>query len=145
MQGVEWQESGTRIKKQIGLFVMRGALEDYKLSRVVGSLCLFASPRSNDSIDSRRTRWLASDQKGSGFSVTTSNGRRRRITDWRRNSRTALVRSRPALAKRASASLRKLESMRICKVDVFIIRSFVVETKDIVSQMYLNCNGRALP
>ena len=44
MQGVEWQESGTRIKKQIGLFVMRGALEDYKLSRVVGSNYLVDKP-----------------------------------------------------------------------------------------------------
>ncbi len=92
------------------------------------SLCLLASPRLYDSIDSRSTRWLASDQNGSGSSETTSNGNLRRMTDWRRNRRTALVRSSPVLAKRASASLRRLESILICNVDVAMSKSFICRT-----------------
>lgn len=103
------------------------------------SSCLCASPRSKDSIDSRRTRWFASDQKGSGASETTSNGSRRRMTDWRRKRRTALVRSSPVFAKSESASLRRFESTRICSVDVAMSSSFTLRTHDIVSQMYLNC------
>ena len=99
------------------------------------------SPRSIDSIDSRRTRWFASDQNGSGSSDMTSNGSRRRITDWRRKRRTALVRSRPVLVKRASASRRKLESIRICSVDVAIFISFDVFSRRIVSHLHCDCNG----
>ena len=47
-------------------------IHDRTLVQASINSCLFASPRSNDSIDSRRTRWFASDQKGSGFFVTTS-------------------------------------------------------------------------
>ena len=112
--------------------------------RIAAFLCLFASPRSNDFIDSRSTRWLASDQKGSGFSETTSNGRRRRMTDCRRKSRTALVRSSPVLAKRASASLRRFESTRICSVDVAMSGSFVLKTHDIIAQLHSDCNGGAV-
>ena len=105
------------------------------------SLCRCPSPRSSDSIDSRRTRWFASDQKGSGFSDTTSNGRRRRITDWRRNRRTALDMSRPARANNSSASFRRLESTRICSVDVAIRDSFVFQLHYSISHLSLERNG----
>ena len=104
------------------------------------SSCRFASPRSKDAIDSRSTRWFASDQNGSGFSDTTSNGSRRRITDWRRKRRTALDRSSPAPAKSSSASRRSLESTRICSVDVAILQSFVVQSDYIVSETQLHVN-----
>ena len=84
-------------------------------------------PRSSERIDFARTRWLASDQKGSGLSVSTSKGRRRRMTDWRRKSRMALDMSSPAFEKRVSASWRRLESMRTCSDDVVILKSFVVQ------------------
>ena len=101
----------------------------------------FASPRSYDSIDSRRMRWFVSDQKGSGFSDTTSNGSRRRITDCRRNRRTALDMSRPARANNLSASFRSSESTRICNVDVAILNSFVVQTHYNISRFSLKSNG----
>ena len=84
-------------------------------------------PRSSERIDFARTRWLASDQKGSGLSVITSKGRRRRMTDWRRKSRMALDMSSPALEKSISASFRRLESIRTCSDDVVILKSFVVQ------------------
>ena len=63
-------------------------------------------------------------------------GSRRRITDWRKNRRTALVRSRPVLVNKASASRRKFESMRICSVDVAILCSSVMFVERIVSYLY---------
>ena len=94
-----------------------------------------ASPRSYERIDSANTRWLASAKKGSGFSATTSNGRRWRMTDWRRNRRTALEMSSPAREKNSSASWRKSLSTRICSVDVVISHSFVVQMSDSISYL----------
>ena len=105
------------------------------------SSCRCPSPRSIDAIDSRRTRWLASDQNGSGFSEITSNGRRRRMTDWRKNRRMALDMSSPACANNSSASFRRSESTRICSVDVAIAKSFVVQTHYIISHSHLECKG----
>ena len=48
----------------------------------------------------------------------------------------ALVKSSPVLAKRASASRRRSESMRICSVDVAILSSFGVFSECILSQLY---------
>lgn len=99
-----------------------------------------ASPRSKERMESARTRWFASEKNGSGVSVITSKGRRRRITIWRRNSLTPLEMSSPARLSNSSASWRRSESMRICKVDVAMLKSFVVRLNDIVPyhQSYYN-------
>ncbi len=99
-----------------------------------------ASPRSKERMESARTRWFASEKNGSGVSVITSNGRRRRITIWRRNSLTPLEMSSPARLSNSSASRRRSESMRICKVDVAMLKSFVVRLNDIIPyhQSYYN-------
>ena len=90
------------------------------------------SPRSSERMDSASTRWLASDQNGSGLSDITSKGRRRRITDWRRNRRMALDISSPAFVNKRSASLRRPLSIRICSVVVAILHSFVIQTNEII-------------
>ena len=99
-----------------------------------------ASPRSKERMESARTRWFASEKNGSGVSVITSKGRRRRITIWRRNSLTPLEMSSPARLSNSSASWRRSESMRICKVDVAMLKSFVVRLNDIgpYHQSYYN-------
>ena len=117
------------------------ALEYYELacSGFVNSRRL-ASPRSKERMESARTRWFASEKNGSGASVITSKGRRRRITIWRRNSLTPLEMSSPARLSNSSASWRRSESMRICNVDVAMLKSFVVRLNDIVPyhQSYYN-------
>ena len=96
--------------------------------------CTWPSPRSSERMDSASIRWLVSDQNGSGLSDITSNGRRRRITDWRRNRRMALDISSPAFVNKRSASLRRPLSIRICSVDVAILHSFVIQTNEIISK-----------
>ena len=117
-------------KLPAGIFIpgARRKGDGHKLSPLYASISsrICPSPRSSERIDSASTRWLASDQKGSGHSVTTSNGKRWRMTDWRRKRRIALDISSPAFVKRRSASLRRPLSIRICSVDVAILHSFVV-------------------
>ena len=102
--------------------------------------CTWSSPRSSERMDSASARWLASDQNGSGLSDITSNGRRRRITDWRRNRRMALDISSPAFVNKRSASLRRPLSIRICSVDVAILYSFVFQTDEIISKFCFKNN-----
>ena len=99
--------------------------------------CCSPLPSSRERIDSARTRWLASDQKGS--SAMTSKGMRRRMTTCLRKRRTALDMSRPAPLKKSSACLLRLLSTRICSVDVAICKFFVVQDDYIISQNGVTC------
>ena len=125
-------------KLPAGIFIpgARRKGDGHKLSPLYASISsrICPSPRSSERIDSASTRWLASDQKGSGHSVTTSNGKRWRMTDWRRKRRIALDISSPAFVKRRSASLRRPLSIRICSVDVAILHSFVVQNNGIIAK-----------
>ena len=137
---IETTRSVTRIKRAVPCRTL-----PYSSSLVCLALddCLrrFASPRSYERMDSPRTRWFASEKNGSGFTATTSNGRRWRMTDCLRNRRTALDRSSPARANSSSASCLRSESTRICNVDVVISQYFVVRLVDIISKMHSRCNS----
>ena len=124
------------LRPQYRLYRGCGVAETEMLSGVT----TLESARSIDSMDSRSTRWFASDQNGSGTSVTTSNGSLRRMTNWRRKRRTALDMSSPAFSKRDSASCRRRLSTRICSVDVAILQSFVVQNDCIVPESHLHVN-----
>ena len=131
--------SETRVKRVIPCRILSYASSLAGLS-LDDCLRCFASPRSNERIDSPSIRWFASEKNGSGLTATTSKGRRWRMTDCLRNRRTALDRSRPARANNSSASCLRSESTRICNVDVVILKFFVVQCADSISHYCGNCN-----